>query len=338
GGVIADRLPKRRVLVVTQAVMAVQAFILATLVALGRIQVWQIDVLAAVLGLATAFDNPTRQAFVVEMVGPEDLPNAVALNSSLFNTARIVGPSIGGALVAAFGFAIPFYINAASFLAVIGGLLAMRTDQLFNVPQPSRAPLLAQLAEGIRYAVRTPPVALVLIIMAFLGTFGYNFTVILPLIARFVLGSGALGFGGLMTAMGIGSLAAALTMAYRSRPSERLLVAGATAFTLLLGALALSTWLPLTLGILVVLGFASITFTATANARLQLNAPPELRGRVMSLYIFLFSGTAPIGSLTIGTIADQLGVRVAVGVATALCVVGVALGLSHINISAPTRP
>ncbi len=326
GGVLADRFPKRKVIIITQALMAIQSLVLAILITTNQVQVWHIYILAAVLGLASAFGNPTRQAFVSEMVGPENLSNAIALNSSLFNAARIIGPAIGGALIAAFTIDVPFYVNAVSYIAVIAGLMMMRPAEFYNVPTPVRGHVLARMREGISYAARTPAVLLPLILMGFIGTFGYNFTVILPLVAKYVLGTNALGFGTLMTALGVGSLVAALSMAYLSRPTERMLVAGAIAFTILLGLLAVSTLLPLTLGILVVLGFASITFTATANSRLQLSAPGELRGRVMSLYIFLNAGTAPLGSLLIGALAQDFDVRLAVGTMTALCAVGVLLG------------
>ncbi len=323
GGVLADRFPKRRVIVITQSIMAAQALILGLLITTHHIQVWQIYILAMVLGLATSIDNPTRQAFVSEMVGPENLPNAVALNSSLFNTARIIGPAIGGGLIAAFSIAVPFYVNAISFTAVIGGLLLMRPAEFHDVPVPVRGRVLTRMREGISYAVRTPAVLLPLILLAFIGTFGYNFTVILPLVAKYVLHTGALGFGGLTTALGIGALVSALTMAYLNRPSERLLLAGGTAFTILLGLLAVSTVLPLTLLILVVLGFASITYTATTNTRLQISAPGQMRGRVMSFYILLNAGMTPVGSLLIGTLAQDFDVRVALGIMTCLCAVGV---------------
>ncbi len=329
GGVLADRFPKRRVLVITQSIMMLQSLTLAILVSTGRIQIWHIYVLAAILGLATAFDNPTRQAFVSEMVGQENLPNAVALNSSLFNTARIIGPAVGGALIAAFTIGVPFYIDAVSYLAVIMCLLLMRLNELHNVPNPVRGPVLPRVAEGIRYAARTPDAALILILMGFIGTFGYNFTTILPLIAKYVVNTGALGFGSLLTAMGAGSLVAALSMAYLSRPSERVLVIAAAAFTVLLATLALSSVYLLTIGILVILGFASISFTATANSRLQLSAPPELRGRVMSLYIFLNMGTAPLGTFLIGWLAGRYSVEAAVLSMAAICAAGVVLGVYY---------
>jgi MFS family permease len=326
GGVLADRFPKRPVLVITQSIMAIDSLVIAVLITNHQIQIWQIYIHASVHGLATAFDNPTRQAFVSEMVGPENLPNAIALNSSLFNAARVVGPAVGGLLIAAFTIDIPFYIDAISFTAVITGLLLMRPAEFHDVPTPVRGPVFARMREGIDYAVKTPAVLLPLIMLAFIGTFGYNFTVILPLIAKYVLGIGALGFGGLTTSIGIGALTGALVIAYFNSPSERLLLIAATMFTTLLGLLALSTKLPLTVGILLVLGFASICYTATTNTRIQLTAPGPLRGRVMSLYILLNAGMTPIGALAIGTLADNFNVRLAVGVMTGLCALGVACG------------
>jgi MFS family permease len=326
GGVLADRFPKRPVLIITQSIMAVDSLIIAVLITTHQIQIWHLYILASLLGLATAFDNPTRQAFVSEMVGPENLPNAIALNSSLFNAARIVGPAVGGALIAAFTIDIPFYIDAVSFLAVIAGLILMRPAEFHDVPAPVRGPVLTRMREGIEFAIQTPAVLLPLLMLAFIGTFGYNFTVILPLIAKYVLGIGALGFGGLTTSIGIGALIGALTIAYLNRPSERFLLIAATSFTFLLGLLALSTRLPLTIAILLILGFASISYTATTNTRIQMTAPGPLRGRVMSLYILLNAGMTPIGALAIGTLADDFNVRLAVGVMTGLCAIGVAAG------------
>jgi MFS family permease len=182
------------------------------------------------------------------------------------------------------------------------------------------------MREGVDYALQTPAVLMPLMMLAFIGTFGYNFTVILPLIAKYVLGIGALGFGGLTTSIGVGALTGALTIAYLNRPSERFLLIAATSFTLLLGLLALSTHLPLTIAILLILGFASISYTATTNTRIQMTAPGPLRGRVMSLYILLNAGMTPVGALAIGTLADHFNVRLAVGVMTGLCAIGVAAG------------
>ena len=329
GGVLADRFPKRPVLIITQTIMAIDSLAIAVLITTHHIQIWHLYILASILGLATAFDNPTRQAFVSEMVGPENLPNAVALNSSLFNAARIVGPAVAGILIAAFTIDVSFYIDAFSFLAVIAALILMRPAEFHDVPKPVRGPVFTRMREGVSYAVQTPAVLLPLILLAFIGTFGYNFTVILPLIAKYVLNIGALGFGGLTTAIGVGALTGALCIAYFNKPSERLLLIAGTAFTVLLGLLALSTMLPLTLGILLILGFASICYTATTNTRIQLNAPGPLRGRVMSLYILLNAGMTPVGALLIGTLASDFNVRFAVGVMTGLCALGVVVGFIY---------
>lgn len=329
GGALADRFPKRRVLLVTQAVMLLQAATLAALTATGLIQLWHIYCLAAVLGLASAIDNPTRQSFVVEMVGTNDLQNAVALNSAQFNTARILGPALGGVVIATAGVAGCFALNTASYLAVIAGLLLMRAERLFAPAPAKKGRLLSQIGEGLRYAATTPDVALVVLLLAVIGTFGYNFTLILPLIAQYVLGEGPVGFGLLASAMGAGSLGAALGLAIAGRPTRRTLLAGAAGFSLLLASVGLSRWLPLTLLLLVGLGLCSIVFQATANTRLQLVTPPPLRGRVMGLYALLFAGTTPIGSLVVGTAAERFGVQAAVVGAAALCAAGVVAGLLY---------
>ncbi len=331
GGVLADRVPKRRLLVITQSVMATQALIFALLVSTGLIQLVHIYILAAILGTANAVDNPTRQAFVVELVGPDDVGNAVALNSTQFNVARLVGPALGGLTIAAIGMAGCFYLNAASYAAVIGALLMMRPRDFFNVAQPARGHVIRQIGEGLRYAVTTPDIALVVLLMAALGTFGYNFTVILPLIARYVLRSGPVGFGALTSAMGVGSLVSALGIAYSGRATRRTLLVGASTFSVLLLAVALSRWWITTVPLVALLGVASIIFTATANTRLQLVAPARLRGRVMSIYSLLFAGTTPIGSLILGALADRGGVQLAVGEMAAVCIAGVIAGLLYMQ-------
>lgn len=323
GGVLADWMPKRRLLVVTQAVMAVQALAFALLVSFDLITLPLIYLLAAVLGIASALDTPTRQAFVVEMVGPDDLANAVALNSTQFNTARIVGPAIGGVLVGTLGIAVCYWLNAVSFVAVIGGLLLMRPAELYPGRQAARGNILRQIMEGIRYAVTTPDAALVVLLVGVIGMLGYNFTVLLPLVARYVLHWGPAGFGILTAAMGVGSLCAALAVAYGGRPSERTLLIGTSAFSALFFALGLSHWGAVTVPLLVALGGASIVFTSTANTRLQLITPPELRGRVMSIYSLLFMGTTPIGGLIIGVLAEQVGVQSTVAILAAGCGAGV---------------
>jgi MFS family permease len=331
GGVLADRVPKRRLLLVTQSVAAAQSLVLAALTATGQIQLWQIYCLAAVLGLANALDNPTRQAFVVELVGREDLPNAVALNSTLFNTSRLVGPALGGLAVATIGFSGAFFLNTASFLAVIVGLALMRPERFHQVPTPVRGPVFRRVGEGLAYAFRTPEVLFVLIVLGALGTFGYNFNVALPLLARFVLTAGPTGLGALTSAIGFGALLAALWQAYGRRTSRRVMISSASVFSVFLFLTGLSQWFLATLALLVVLGFASIVFTTAANTRLQLVAPDHLRGRVMSLYTLLFAGTTPIGSLFIGGSAERWGVPFALILAALLCGLGVLAGLAYLR-------
>jgi len=330
GGVIADKVPKRRLLVLTQTSAMTQAFVLAFLTWSGLIALWQIFVLAAMLGVTNALDNPTRQAFVVEMVGRDDITNAVALNSSMFNSARLIGPAVGGVIIAVVGVGAAFFINGVSFIAVIIGLLLMKPGLLYPASKGGDGRIMEQLVEGLRYSLRTPSILLILILMAAIGTFGYNFTVVLPLLARNVLHVGSIGFGAMTSAMGVGSLVAALTLATLRKASRRTLFIGATAFTALLAAVAASHWYVLTLVLLVALGAASITFTATANSTLQISAPDRLRGRVMSLYMLLFAGTTPIGGQLTGIMAEHIGVRPTIGIEAAICAVGIAAALAYL--------
>ncbi len=331
GGVIADRLPKRRLLVITQGIMLIQASLLALLTAGGWINLVQLYVLAAVLGTASAIDNPARQAFVKEMVGPDDVPNAVALNSIVMNTARLIGPALGGLTIAAIGVAGCFGLNAVSFVGALGALLLMRAERFYEVPSPARGKMLTQIGEGLRYVVQTPDIALVMLLMGVIGTFGYNFTVLLPLIAQYVLHAGPIGFGTLTSAMAIGSLIAAFSIAYSGRVTQRTLLTGAAGFSILLLCLSLTNIWAVTVVVLVALGFFSIVFTTTANSRLQILTPPQLRGRVMSLYTMLFLGSTPIGSVVLGTLAERQGVQVAVGEVAILCGLGTLGGLFYIR-------
>jgi MFS family permease len=329
GGVLADRFPKRRVLMTTQAVMAGQAVLLGLLAALNLVELWHIYLLAVLLGLASAFDNPTRQAFVVEMVGPEDLPNAVALNSSLSNTARIAGPALGGAVVATAGVVPCFWLNAVSFTFTIGALAAMRPAELFSTPPGGRGRLLDQLSEGLRYIRRTREIFQIVILLAAIGTFGYNFNVFVPLLANYVLNSGPAGLGTMLSSMGLGSVIAALGLASRRVATERSVFLGAGAFGLLLVGLSFSTWLPLSALLLAVLGASGILFTSTANTRFQLITPPALRGRVMSVYTLLMVGSTPFGSFIIGSLSEHFGVQVALTICGSMCLLGLAAGLLY---------
>lgn len=324
GGVLIDRFSKHRMVLTTQVLALIQATIFGVLVGTGLIQLWHVYILAAIQGMINAFDNPARQAFVPELSGREHLVNAIALNSMLFNSARIVGPAVGGILIAQFGIASALYLNAASFIAVIVGLLMMDTTQFFT-PQQRRGgeSVRQQVGEGLGYVWRTPAVLQIMLVVAAIGTFGYNFSVVLPLLAGFVLHTDAAGFGSLSAFLGIGSLLAAITTAYSKQVTVRRLLLGSGMFSLVLALVAFSTNFALSAVLLVALGFAGITFATTANTLLQLKVPDELRGRVMSIYILLFAGSTPIGGFLIGSLSDTIGVSWTLLVCAALCLAGV---------------
>ncbi len=288
-----------------------------------------LNALAFLLGLINALDNPARQSFVPELVGRAQVANAVALNSMVFNAARILGPGIGGLGVATVGFAGCFLANAVSFLATIGALWLIDPKALFVAAGGGRRKATGGVGPALKYAWRTPAILTVIILLAFVGTFGYNFTVVLPLVARYVVRVDAAGFGLMTGAMGVGSVLAALWLAYQRRPTLRRLLAGAAAFSALLLAVALSRAFLLSLGLLVVLGFASVFFTANAQTILQLASPDEFRGRIMSFYTLLFLGTTPVGSSFVGAVAERWGVQTALAVAAGLCWVGVAAGFAY---------
>jgi len=322
-GVIADRVPKHKLIIGTQTAAMVLAAIFGTLVATNAIQLWHIYVMAMLQGIINAIDNPARQAFAVELVGREQIVNAIALNSMLFNGARIVGPAVAGLLIAQFGIAPVLYLNAISFLAVLGGLLRMNPTEFMAVPTRMLGSVGQRLREGLSYTWHTPEVLLVMLVVAAIGTFGYNFSVALPLIAGFVLHTDAAQFGALSAFLGIGSLAGAVTTAYVRQITARRLLLAAGFFSVLLAGVALSPIFVVSCVLLVALGFAGIVFATTANSLLQINVPDQLRGRVMSLYMLLFAGSTPIGGLLIGTISGLLGVSIALLICAGLCLLGV---------------
>ncbi len=331
GGVIADRVPKRDFIVLTQSLAMLQAAALAFLVWTGWVELWHVYVLAVMLGLANAFDQPTRQAFIVEMVGKEDLLNAVALNSGLFNAARLIGPAIGGAVISAAGVKAAFTINALSFIPVITGLLMMDKSQLMTAKDGAKAPInaLAEVKEGLAYALRTPAAFLIVIIAFFIGMFGYNFIVVLPLVTRYVLGRGSTELGFLNAALGLGALVSALFLAGSRRAARPVMFTGGALFAVLLAAVGLSRWFPVTLLALLLLGLVNTAFSATANTSLQLSTPDHLRGRVMGIWMLLFAGSTPFGGYLTGFLAQRLGVATAVEFNAAMCGLGVALALAY---------
>jgi MFS family permease len=328
GGVITDRWPKHRLLTITQTAALLQAAIFAILVGTGAIQLWHVYVLATIQGIITAIDNPVRQSFVVELVGREHLINAVALNSMLFNASRIVGPALAGIMIAGAsstlsGISLVLAVNAISFVAVLVGLLMMRPSEFSNVPPAVAGKIGQRLIEGLVYVWHTPSVLLVMIVVAAIGTFGYNFSVVLPLLSGFVLHTNAAGFGALSAFLGFGSVVGAIATAYMRQVTVGRLMLGSTAFAILLGAVAISTNYVLSGALLIALGFAGILFSTSANTLLQLNVPDALRGRVMSLYMLLFAGSTPIGGLLIGTLSNIIGVSETLLICAALCLLGV---------------
>ena len=324
GGVIADRFPKRRLLVGTQTVAMTQALVLGVLELTGAIELWMVFAMAAVFGLVTAVDNPARQTFVLEMVGKDNLTNAITLNSVVINAARIVGPALAGVLIAVVGIGICFILNAASYVAVIIALLLMRTSELSPAPTQVRAK--GQLRAGLSYVRATPELLVPLVMMAIIGTLSYEFQVILPLVAERTFDGGAGTYGTLTSAMGVGAVVGGLATAGRSgAPSDAGLVRAAAMFgaVILLAAVAPFLWLEVL--VLVLVGAASINVLATGNTTLQLRAAPEMRGRVMALWAVAFLGTTPVGGPIIGFIGEHAGPRVglAVGGTAALVAAGV---------------
>ena len=336
GGVVADRIPKRRLLIGTQTLAALQAFVLGVLVSLGWTPLWALGLLAFVLGVSIAFNNPAQQAFVTEMVGPAMLPDAIALNSAQFNGARMLGSALGGLAVAQFGVALVFYVNAASFLAALGALVAMHGREL-HTPK-TRPRQRGALRDGVRYAVHTPTVLFVLMCLAVVGTVGFNWPVALPLIATDVLGLRAVGFGLLFGAFGAGSLAAAVALTYTRAPSERRLAGSGLALAAVLVLLGMSHSYFATAALMVLAGVSGTIFTTTANTRLQLIVPDQLRGRVMSMFVLLMGGSTPIGSYALGHLAAIVGISLSMVVFGLVSAIGVLATVSYRMTHPATEP
>jgi MFS family permease len=324
GGVLADRFPKRRVLMITQAVMGALALLLGVLALTGTAQVWHVYTLAFLLGVATVVDNPTRQTFAVEMVGPNDLSNAIALNSAIFNTARIVGPAIAGVLIAAIGTGPVFIVNAISFGAVLLGLYLMREDDLYVRERVPRAK--GQLREGLHYVRERRDLVMLLIIVFFVAAFGMNFQMTTALMSREVFHSGASSFGLASTMLAVGAVSGSLLAARRKRPRMRLMLIAAAFFGVLEIISGVMPNYGLFLVTLIPTGVALLTFNTTANAVMQLSVPAWMRGRVMGLYMLVFAGSSPIGAPLLGWLAEVFGPRSSLiigGVVSVAAVLGV---------------
>ncbi len=320
-GVFADRSHKRRVVIATQSLSMVQAFAIAILIWTHRIELWHVATAAVFLGLVNAFDIPTRQSFIVEMVGKEDLGNAIALNSSAFNAARIVGPAVGGVLIGAVGIATCYFLNGVSYVAVVAGLLLMR------MPPWQRPALagdgLARFREGARYILGDRRIRSLVLNTALLSIFGFPYTVLMPVFARDALHVGAEGLGVLMASMGVGAVVAALGVAvYGPRiPKGRVVQWGGALFGLAVAAFSLTRHFPLAVAVLMLSGGAMIANNAVTNTLLQTLAPDHLRGRVMGAYTFVFTGMAPLGSFQAGLVAEHFGIRAEIAVGGLVCLV-----------------
>jgi MFS family permease len=310
GGMIADRYPKRRVLMVTQAAMGGLALVLGVLAVTGAVRPWHIYLLAFGLGLATVVDNPTRQSFAIEMVGRDDLQNAIALNSAVFNLARITGPAMAGLVISLVGIPAAFFLNATSYLTVILSLHRMRTSELRPSERVARAK--GQLREGLAYVRSRSDLMMTMVLMFFIATFGMNFQVTTALMSRLVFHTGPGRFGIASAVFALGALIGALVAARRGKTGMRLLLAAALAFGLLEAASGLMPDYWSFLALLVPTGIALISFTTLANSSVQLSVPAEMRGRVMGIYMLVFLGGTPLGSPLTGWVAEQFGTRISI--------------------------
>jgi MFS family permease len=309
GGLLADRIPKRRLLMTTQALMAIPAVGLFVVTATGVVAPWMVFLAVFAMGTVNAVDNPTRQSFVIEMVGPDRVVNAVSLNSVIVQMARIAGPALAGILIAGFGVVPCFALNALTFAAMIVALWGMDPGGLHTEPAPPRAP--GAIRAGLRYVFGTPELAVPLALMALVGTLGFNFQVVLPLLAKFSFDGGATTYAAMVSAMAVGSIVGALVNGNHGRTGPRLIAGGALAFGVL-GLLSASMpTLALEIPMLALLGAAAVTFAATINSTLQLAVAPEMRGRVMALYSVVFLGSTPIGGPLTGWLAETYDPRVA---------------------------
>jgi MFS family permease len=310
GGVLADRVDKRKVLMVAQVGAMTQAAILFVLTVTGVVQIWHVMVLATVLGFVSAVEMPVRQSFAAELVPRRDLMNAITLNSASFNLARVVGPAVAGLALAFFGPAFNFGVNAVSYLAVLLGLWRMDPDKLHRADRPDRfESVRTSLAAGFRYALRTPTVLWPLVLLGGMSTFAMNFQTLLPLFARNTLGLGAEGYGALFAAMGAGSLVGSLGLAFAGsrRPMLGLMLGASVVFVVLDLLLGLTRTALGAYPLILLIGLASMVMVNTINVSIQHSVPNELRGRVMSLYVTVFAGSAPLGGFFAGAVAEIWG-------------------------------
>lgn len=310
-GAAIDRYSKKKILIATQSSMALLALILAVLVFTGKIKYWHILILATLLGFANTVDMPTRQSFIIEMVGKDDLMNAIALNSSMFNGARLIGPGIAGLLIYYLGFPLCFFLNAVSFIPLVLGIISMKIIETKKAAEKDMSfkSIFDDVKDGIIYISRKDEIYRTVILIAIVGTFAMNYSVLIPLLAKMVLHSGSKGYGYLMSAMGAGSLITALIIAAKSKKPERsVLYISSFAISCLLLLIGFTKIYFIGMILLFLTGIFNVKFSTTANTRIQLASSNEYRGRVMSVYSLVFAGVTPIGSLFSGGISDKFGV------------------------------
>jgi len=326
-GLLADRVDRRSMLIATQSAMAVTALGLGLLVIAGMVTLWHVYLFAGLMGCISAFDSPVRQIFIAELVGDEDLPNAVALNSSMFNSAQLIGPAVAGLMIAAIGTGWMFILNGLSFLAVIASLMKMRTGELRHLPKDalSRTPI----ADGLRYVWQHPDLLVALTMLFLVGTYGLNFPIFISTMSVTTFHGGPHLYGALSSTMAVGSVIGSLLSAQREKP--RLLVPAASAFAFgvicTIAALMPNIW---TFGVsLVALGVVAQTFTTSTNSLVQLRTPPSMRGRVMAIYMAIFLGCTPLGAPFVGWVADVFGPRWAIAVAAASGFVATIIALAY---------
>ncbi|HEX4518657.1 MAG TPA: MFS transporter [Gaiellaceae bacterium] len=322
GGLVADRFPKRRLLVTTQALQVIPPIVLWVLTQSGSIEMWMVYVLVVLRGVVNTVDNPARQSFVAEIVERDQLVNAVSLNASVIQAGRLFGPAIAALVIATLGLGPCFLLNALTFVFMIAMLLAMNASELHPEPVTPRGK--GQLRAGLSVAARTPELRLPLLLMAVVGLFSFNFTVVLPAIARFTYGGTATTYAVMVNFLAVGALGGALISSMRTTISTRVVSAAALAFGLALCLAAAAPDLRLALPALLLVGAASVTFSASVQASLQLNAAPEMRGRILALYQIVYMGTTPIGALLVGGLAEATGAR------SGLVVGGIAASLAGV--------
>lgn len=307
-GVYVDRFPKRKLVILAQTGLMILAFILSYLTLTGTVKYWHVAVLATILGFMNTIDNPSRQSLMIELVGKEDLLNAIALNSSAFNLARILGPAVAGILIGYLGIGICFLLNGLSYLAVIVSLLLMDVKEEKRTIDESSS-VIKDMLEGVRYIFQTPRIYVAILLMFYISTFAMNFNILVPVFTKIDLGLEASQYGFLMSAMGVGALIGALSLAVRSKsgPHMRLLFLGAVGLSIFQGILGMTQNFYFAMILIALTGYFMITFTATCNTLIQINSEDHLRGRVMSVYTLVFVGVAPLGSMYSGTISEHFG-------------------------------